>query len=277
MTKTLAFLNRKGGCGKTTNAVNVAKELRRRGHRVILVETDRNYTPAAIKATETYIAPQSGMTIDHVTGKALTHEGIRTYLRKVKERDLPDYIVIDGAAEMSAAVLSAITSMSDIVLIPTNLDTLEIDATKLTLADIMQGRKLNPAVHVAILPSRIHWGTKQENAMNALASMNTPVLPYITNFKEYRIHEHRNPAGIYRTLVRQILAMIETDVTFIPEESVTTSKRHFLKCHYSACTFGNVKPGWFFSDRPDTLCCCDTHRQYYNREKKRIAHYVQNH
>ncbi|MDM8524933.1 AAA family ATPase [Desulfococcaceae bacterium HSG8] len=40
MTRFIVFANRKGGCGKTTTAVNVAHALAMRGKRVLLFDAD---------------------------------------------------------------------------------------------------------------------------------------------------------------------------------------------------------------------------------------------
>jgi chromosome partitioning protein len=44
MAKVISFISRKGGTGKTTNAINLATTLNTLGKRVVLVETDTNYT-----------------------------------------------------------------------------------------------------------------------------------------------------------------------------------------------------------------------------------------
>lgn len=264
----ISFLQRKGGCGKTTNAVNAAKELRRRGNKVLLVETDRNYTARAIKATDSYIAPQSGITIDHITGRLLTEQGITAYLKKKKEENF-DYIIVDGAAEMSAAVLCGIALMSDTVIIPSNDDAIEIEGAELTLRDLAPCINANPHIRLAILPNRIQWLKLQATVQQDFAHLGVPLLPYMPRYKEYRIHTHKNPGGLYRALVRSILAL-QGGVALVPELNATTAKRHFLKCGYSKCKNGNPA-GWFFSDRSDAGACCASHRTMALREAKKFA------
>lgn len=263
---TISFLQRKGGCGKTTNAVNVAKELRRRGHKVLLVETDRNYTAKAIKATDSYIAPQSGLTVDHITGKQLTEQGVIAYLKKVQSENF-NYIIVDGAAEMSAAVLCGIAQMSNAVIIPSNDDTIEIEGAELTLRDLAPCINSNPHIRLAILPNRIQWLKLQATVQNDFAHLNVPLLPYMPRYKEYRIQTHKNPGGLYRGLVRSIIAL-QGGVTLTPELSATTAKRHFLKCSFSKCKKGNPA-GWFYSDRSDAVACCGSHRVMAGREKEK--------
>ncbi len=52
MAKVISFISRKGGTGKTTNAINLATALHKRGKKIILVETDTNYTLNTLRKME---------------------------------------------------------------------------------------------------------------------------------------------------------------------------------------------------------------------------------
>lgn len=49
MAKVISFISRKGGTGKTTNAINLATSLHETGKKVLLVETDANYTLSTLR------------------------------------------------------------------------------------------------------------------------------------------------------------------------------------------------------------------------------------
>lgn len=71
----LVFANRKGGCGKTTTAVNVAHALAERGRRVLLLDAD----PQAHATLSLGIGPhQSAPNMSHVMrGEAALSEAVR--------------------------------------------------------------------------------------------------------------------------------------------------------------------------------------------------------
>ena len=58
----LGFVNIKGGCGKSTSAINLADQLMMRGYKVLLVDTDPQRN-----ATTTYKAEYIGVpTLDDI-------------------------------------------------------------------------------------------------------------------------------------------------------------------------------------------------------------------
>ena len=59
MAKIISFISRKGGTGKTTNAINLATTLYQMGKRVLLIETDANYTLNTLRKMELFKAKES--------------------------------------------------------------------------------------------------------------------------------------------------------------------------------------------------------------------------
>lgn len=105
MSKIVAFINQKGGVGKTTTATNVASQLHHNGESVLLVDMD----PQA--SASTWSAEQVEDTFPVIQmGKNLV-------------RDLPrisrgyDWVVLDGAPQVSLLAAEAV-KVSDVVIIP---------------------------------------------------------------------------------------------------------------------------------------------------------------
>ena len=103
----IGVLNQKGGCGKTTIAVNLAAVFARAGNRVLLVDADPQGSALAWSAARERdpIFPVVGM------AKPTLH------------RDLPDIaanydvVIIDGAPRMDGLARAAILA-SDLIVIP---------------------------------------------------------------------------------------------------------------------------------------------------------------
>ena len=59
MAKIISFISRKGGTGKTTNAINLSTTLNQMGKHVLLIETDANYTLNTLRKMELFKAKES--------------------------------------------------------------------------------------------------------------------------------------------------------------------------------------------------------------------------
>lgn len=127
MAKTIALLNQKGGCGKTTLATNLALALHHNGLRVLLVDADPQGSTRDWKTAGNSPIPVIGMD------------------RPSLMKDLPqiangyDRIIIDGAPqiqEMAIAVVKAV----DAILVPVQPSPYDIWAVE-NLIEIIKNRQ----------------------------------------------------------------------------------------------------------------------------------------
>lgn len=124
--KVIAFLNGKGGVGKTTVSISVAACLSRAGHKVAIVDTD----------------PQGSVSNWHNAElcqfdviEASTEKEIYSIPRLLKQYD---FVIVDGAATISA-ISAAAVMVADAVIIPVSPSPLDFAACGAVL-DIIEAR-----------------------------------------------------------------------------------------------------------------------------------------
>lgn len=163
----IAFLNQKGGSGKTTLATNFGAELQRRGRSVLLADCDpqgsaRDWA-AAREARQRF--PVIGVDRPPLIGD----------LRALA--DDYDWILIDGAPQLADAAAAAI-SVADLVLIPVQPSPYDVWATA-DLVDTIRARQAlaDGRPQAAFVVSRQIKGTVLGvEIREALAAYNLPIL-----------------------------------------------------------------------------------------------------
>jgi chromosome partitioning protein len=176
MAKVISFISRKGGTGKTTNAINLATTLHHMGKRVVLVETDTNYTLNTLRKMEVFKNKdgKSGFEIlgsqDHAVAEELT---------TLRESKKTDFVVVDSAGKTTDEGIKKLCLVSDVVVVPTSLTQNDLLVTYQTVTDLAPARKLNPQLRILILPNRIHGATNLFTVRESLKNLDAIILPII--------------------------------------------------------------------------------------------------
>lgn len=164
----IALLNQKGGVGKTTLSVNLARALQLRGWRVLIIDTD----PQGSAQDWCQAGQDHGLDMPVVVGVE----------RPTLEKSIPqlrhafDIIIIDGAAKLQDMTVSAL-KVADIVLIPVQPTALDIWATE-DLAELVKARQAvtEGKPKAAFLVNRQISGTRLAgDADDALSHFDLPV------------------------------------------------------------------------------------------------------
>jgi len=126
--------SQKGGCGKSTTAVNISAELATRGHDVVLVDADRQCTAA-------------NWAMDRAENKELAqvhciqkYENIRDTLLDLDKRY--EYVVVDAAGRDSRELRTGMTA-ANILIVPFRPSQPDLDTLPNMQEIIVQAKDLN--------------------------------------------------------------------------------------------------------------------------------------
>src|SRR4051812_49434251 len=118
MSKVISFISRKGGTGKTTNAVNLATSLHQLGKKVMLVETDTNYTLNTLRKMEAFKSKDKSPGFEILGSQDDT---IADELLTIKQDKKIDFIIVDSAGKTTNEGIKKLCLASDVVIVPTSL------------------------------------------------------------------------------------------------------------------------------------------------------------
>jgi chromosome partitioning protein len=172
MTKIISFISRKGGTGKTTNAINLATSLHASGKKVMLVETDTNYTLNTLRKMEA--AKENGVVVFDIVG---SQDGkVADELQAVRSNQSYDYIIVDSAGKTTDEGIKKLCLVSNAVVVPTSLTQNDLLVTYQTVTDLLPAKNINRALRILVLPNRIHSFTRLKTIEETLSKISAEVL-----------------------------------------------------------------------------------------------------
>ncbi|GAB6035419.1 AAA family ATPase [Galenea microaerophila] len=130
--------NQKGGCGKSTLAVNIAAELSRRGKDVILVDADRQETSSfwALERQERDLPK-----VSHVQLYENIYESVKDLAKRY------EYLIIDSAGRDSRELRTGMVA-SDILLTPFRPSQPDLDVLQKFSKVVQEAKDFNPSLKV---------------------------------------------------------------------------------------------------------------------------------
>jgi chromosome partitioning protein len=203
MAKVISFISRKGGTGKTTNAINLATTLNSLGKRVVLVETDTNYTLNTLRKMELFKAKENGKAFDILGSQ---DNAVAAELMDLKNSRKTDFVVVDSAGKTTDEGIKKLCLVSDVVVVPTSLTQNDLLVTYQTVTDLAPARQLNPQLKILILPNRIHSGTNLFTVRENLKNLDAIILPIIVPQKNLFVNFSTVDAEqAYEPIAKEIL------------------------------------------------------------------------
>jgi chromosome partitioning protein len=170
----ISIVQQKGGVGKTTLAINLAGAMRQRGLSVVVVDADPQGSASAWA-----IPRKLGF---EVRPELLSSGTLSQWLRNIlKQR--ADVILIDTPAGLSSVSRAAV-DVADLVIIPCGPSSLDINAARTTLMNVvtaLRGDQRSRA-QIVIVPTRVDLQTPEgQQIADELSGLGESVGPALSH------------------------------------------------------------------------------------------------
>ena len=185
---TILVLNPKGGCGKSTIAINIAGYFAMRGKNVSLADCD----PQCSSSDWLNIRPSNLSKINHVPVK----QG------KLHVPNNTDMLILDTAASIHDQKLAKIVRAAQTMIIPVLPSPIDMRAAERFLKNLIKLRKktINNKIKIATVANRVNEMTlaaaKLEGYLEKLQLPNGRKIPFITLLRASQNYVHAAEKGM---------------------------------------------------------------------------------
>lgn len=207
MAKVISFISRKGGTGKTTTAINLATMLFNLGHKIVLLETDTNYTLNTLRQMELYKTGAKDSNIFQII--ASDDKSVVQQIQSLKNEKKLDFILVDSAGKNTDENIKKLSIESDMVIVPTSLTQNDLLVTYQTVEDIKPARHLNPLLKIVVLPNRVHASVKRDTIMASLVQLDAIIVQErITQKNAYANFSTIMPEKEFLPVTKEIISIL---------------------------------------------------------------------
>lgn len=207
MTKVISFISRKGGTGKTTNAINLASTLFTQGKKVLLIETDTNYTINSLRQLELFKSKEDIANYFHLV--ASEDQVVAKEIKKLVKNGDYDYVIIDSAGKTTDKGIKELCLVTDLILVTTSLNQNDLIVTYQTVEDLKPAQDLNKKLKILIVPNRINTLTSKKTIKNALKELNVDVMEeFVPNRRSFYKASTLKLEKRYKQVAKEIITYL---------------------------------------------------------------------
>lgn len=207
MTKIIAFISRKGGTGKTTNAINIATCLFSLGHKVCLIETDTNYTLSTLRKMEEFKSKGAVGKLFPIKGS--TDEKAVDDIKALQKENF-DFILVDSAGKTTTDAIKQLALSSDAIVVPSSLTQNDLLVTFQTVEDLKWAKDHKESLKLLVLPNRIHSSTKMKSIHSQMENLDATVIDtFVPSKNAFAQFSTIRPEKGYFDVAEKIMAILK--------------------------------------------------------------------